>query len=138
MPTRGSVTIRHFSTEELALEVGGGESGVRVFAWLPPMFSRAKIRAHSPGSYPDRFDYFGQEWPRHQSDVGRLATHSRFSIRLWAIREGMVKSAVQPESSVPNPYKGCMHNFRFDRMVFPHCSRFSMASPSSPLREGPY
>jgi hypothetical protein len=32
--------------------------GARVWvpAWLPRMFSRAKIRSHSPGSHPDRFD----------------------------------------------------------------------------------
>jgi hypothetical protein len=28
----------------------------RESAWLPGMLSREKIRAHSPGSYPDRFD----------------------------------------------------------------------------------
>jgi hypothetical protein len=31
-----------------------GESGVRVSAGLPRMFSRGKIRAYFPGSCPDR------------------------------------------------------------------------------------
>jgi hypothetical protein len=108
---------------ELALEVGVGESGASVSTWLPRVFSRAKIWAHSPGSYPDRFDLFGQEWSRHQmSGVGmptirqhsgrihgKIGTHSRLAIGLWAVREGMVKSAIQPESAarIPGPYKGC-------------------------------
>jgi DNA-binding NarL/FixJ family response regulator len=29
---------------------------------------------------------------------GKIGTHSRLAIGLWAIRKGMVKSAVQPES----------------------------------------
>jgi DNA-binding NarL/FixJ family response regulator len=28
---------------------------------------------------------------------GKIGTHSRLAIGLWAIREGMMKSAVQPE-----------------------------------------
>jgi DNA-binding CsgD family transcriptional regulator len=38
---------------------------------------------------------------------GKIGTHSRLAIGLWAIRNGMVKSAVQRKSRLPNPYKGC-------------------------------
>jgi hypothetical protein len=31
----------------------------------------------------------------------KIGTHSRLAIGLWAIREGMVKGAVQPESGFP-------------------------------------
>jgi hypothetical protein len=31
-----------------------------VSTWLPRVFSRAKIWAHSPGSYLDRFDLLGK------------------------------------------------------------------------------
>jgi hypothetical protein len=86
----GLCEIRHFSTVELALEVGVGESGASASTWLPRVFSRAKIRAHSPGSYPDRFDYFGQGEPRHQSDVGNwdadVSTAAGFMARLAPIR----------------------------------------------------
>jgi DNA-binding CsgD family transcriptional regulator len=36
---------------------------------------------------------------------GKIGTHSRLAIGLWAIREGMVKSAVQPKSGcgIPDP-----------------------------------
>jgi DNA-binding CsgD family transcriptional regulator len=34
---------------------------------------------------------------------GKIGTHSRLGIGLWAIRKGMVKSAVQPQSSFPLP-----------------------------------
>jgi DNA-binding CsgD family transcriptional regulator len=39
----------------------------------------------------------------------KIGTHSPLAIGLWAIREGMVKSAVQPNSGfpLPEPYKGC-------------------------------
>jgi DNA-binding CsgD family transcriptional regulator len=42
---------------------------------------------------------------------GKIGTHSRLAIGLWAIRKGMVKSAVQPfnlnpVSRVPNPLQG--------------------------------
>jgi hypothetical protein len=38
---------------------------------------------------------------------GKIGTRSRLAIGLWAIREGMVKSAVPPESGrrVQDPYK---------------------------------
>ena len=32
---------------------------------------------------------------------GKIGTHSRLAIGLWAIRNGMVKSAVQPKSHYP-------------------------------------
>jgi hypothetical protein len=32
---------------------------------------------------------------------GKIGTHSQLAIGLWAIREGMVKSAVQPNSGFP-------------------------------------
>jgi DNA-binding CsgD family transcriptional regulator len=40
---------------------------------------------------------------------GKIGTHSRLAIGLWAIREGIVKSVVQPKSvaRIPDPYKGC-------------------------------
>jgi DNA-binding CsgD family transcriptional regulator len=40
---------------------------------------------------------------------GKIGTHSRLAIGLWAIREGMVKSAVQPKlvARIPDPYMGC-------------------------------
>ena len=34
---------------------------------------------------------------------GKIGTHSRLGIGLWAIRKGMVKSAVQPQSGFPFP-----------------------------------
>jgi DNA-binding CsgD family transcriptional regulator len=39
---------------------------------------------------------------------GKIGTHSRLAIALWAIRNGMVKSAIQPRlvSRTPGPYKG--------------------------------
>jgi hypothetical protein len=62
--------IRQLQHRGAGLGGRSGESGVSVSTCLPRLFSRAKIQAHSPGSYPDRFDCFGQGWPRHQSDAG--------------------------------------------------------------------
>jgi hypothetical protein len=44
----------------------------------------------------------------------KIGTRSRLAIGLWAIREGMVKSAVQPESGcrVRDPYKGAQHEIQ--------------------------
>jgi DNA-binding CsgD family transcriptional regulator len=36
---------------------------------------------------------------------GKIGTHSRLAIALWAIREGMVKSAVQPKSGFLQPVR---------------------------------
>jgi hypothetical protein len=46
---------------------------------------------------------------------GKIGTHSPLAIGLWAIREGMVKSAVQPNSGFPRtePLEGVsphLHN----------------------------
>jgi DNA-binding NarL/FixJ family response regulator len=36
---------------------------------------------------------------------GKIGTHSRLAIALWAIREGMVKSGVQPKSGFLRPVR---------------------------------
>jgi hypothetical protein len=106
---------------ELALEVGLGESGASVSTWLPRVFSR-KNTGSLPGSYPDRFDYFGQEWPCYQSDVGHwdadsavLRQDSRQDWHPFAARNPFIGHTQwdgdkrgQPKSGFPyTPYKGC-------------------------------
>ena len=98
---------------ELALEVGVGETGVSVSTSLPRVFSRAIIGSllgklplipliSSGKSGRAISQTLGIVMPtirQHCGKIhGKIGTHSRLAIGLWAIRNGMVKSAVQPKS----------------------------------------
>jgi DNA-binding CsgD family transcriptional regulator len=84
-----------------------------VSTWLPPVFSRAKIRARSlevtlitlicSGKSGRAISQtLGIGIPTIRQHCGRIhgkiGTHSWLAIGLWAIRKGMVKSAVRSES----------------------------------------
>jgi DNA-binding CsgD family transcriptional regulator len=45
---------------------------------------------------------------------GKIGTQSRLAIGLWAIREGMVKSAIQPKpvARIPDPRRVCHHEIQ--------------------------
>jgi DNA-binding CsgD family transcriptional regulator len=95
-----------------------------VSAWLPRMFSCGNIRAHSrevalialisSGKSGRAISQaLGVGMPKIRQYCsrihGKIGTHSRLGIGLWAIRKGMVKSAVtlNPVSHVRDPYKMC-------------------------------
>jgi DNA-binding CsgD family transcriptional regulator len=108
VPT-GDCEIRHFSIVELALEVGVGGVGVSVFAGqvcflarkygltlrevsLIALISSGKSGRDISQTLGIRMSTIRQYCRTIHAKIG---THSRLAIGLWAIREGMVKSAVQ-------------------------------------------
>jgi DNA-binding CsgD family transcriptional regulator len=112
----GVCDIGHFSTVELALEVEVGKSesacspGCRVcflaqkYGLTPREVTLiALISSGKSGRAISQTLGIGMPTIRQYCGRihGKIGTHSRLAICLWAIREGMVKSAVQPKSGSP-------------------------------------
>jgi DNA-binding CsgD family transcriptional regulator len=87
-----------------------------VSTWLPRVFSREKIWIHPREVILITLISSGQSSRAMSQTLGigittireccriihrKIGTHSRLAIGLWAIRNGMVKSAVQPKSRYP-------------------------------------
>jgi DNA-binding CsgD family transcriptional regulator len=121
VPTRGSATIGHSSTAELAL---GGRNlksrdstchpGCRVcllaqkYGLTPREVTLiALIGSGKSGRAISQTLGIGMPTIRKYCSIihDKIGTHSRLAIGLWAIRKGMVKSAFQPkpDAGIPNP-----------------------------------